>query len=101
MTAAPFLVFCAAATALFLRLVTWGVQPLLSFLVVSVGASGVTLATLLVCELADSRHARAARGQLHVVRDEHPALDAGPLRADVVNVTRLPAGELGPGGDAA
>ncbi len=101
MTALPFLVFCAAATAMFLRLVTWGLGPLAAFLVVSVGASGVTLATLVACEWADGRHTRR-RHQLHVVRpDERPALDVGALRADVVDIHRTPAAELGPGGDAA
>ncbi len=101
MTAAPLFIFAAAASAAYVQLLAWGLGPLVAFLLVSAGASGLTLGTLLVVELADGRHTRR-RHELHVVRpDERPALDVGALRADVVDIHRTPAAELGPGGDVA
>ncbi len=56
-----FLVFCAAATAMFLRLVTWGVGPVVAFLLVSAGAARVTLGMLLVCTLRRALEDMASR----------------------------------------
>ncbi|CAN5189053.1 hypothetical protein BH20ACT9_BH20ACT9_06110 [soil metagenome] len=115
MTALPFVIFGLAASGLYMQLLGWGVGPLVSFLIVSCGAAGTTLATLVVVEALDNRHVRA-RGRLRVVGpDERPALDRP--RATVLDVRRdaaghplgqgrpwaaLEQGELGPGGgDAA
>ncbi len=104
----PAGIFVAAASGLFVQLLAWGLGPLAAFVIVATGASGVTLGTLLVVEALDSRHARARRGQMHVVRSRIARCDSlrpaaleepGPA-ATVVDLHRAPAGEIGPGGAA-